>query len=59
MSKPEGSRDDQDHAAGGNTYKSPEDHGFMCGHGFQDPDGHIWELIHMDMAAFQKAPQGA
>ncbi|MFC6673118.1 VOC family protein [Marinobacterium aestuariivivens] len=36
-------------AAGGNTYKEPEDHGFMYGHGFQDPDGHIWELIHMDV----------
>lgn len=46
-------------AAGGNTYKAPEDHGFMYGHGFQDLDGHIWELIHMDMAAFEKAQKGA
>ncbi|HUP93054.1 MAG TPA: VOC family protein [Solimonas sp.] len=45
-------------AAGGNTYKAPEDHGFMYGHGFQDPDGHIWELVHMDMAAFAKAQKG-
>jgi predicted lactoylglutathione lyase len=34
-------------AAGGSTYNDPQDHGFMYGHGFQDPDGHIWELIHM------------
>jgi predicted lactoylglutathione lyase len=34
-------------AAGGATYKDPEDHGFMHGHGFQDPDGHIWELVYM------------
>jgi uncharacterized protein len=34
-------------AAGGSTYKEPQDHGFMYGHGFQDPDGHIWELVHM------------
>lgn len=34
-------------AAGGNTYKDPEDHGFMYGHGFQDLDGHIWELMYM------------
>lgn len=34
-------------AAGGNTYNEPQDHGFMYGHGFQDLDGHIWELIHM------------
>jgi hypothetical protein len=34
-------------AAGGATYKDPEDHGFMYGHGFQDLDGHIWELVYM------------
>ena len=31
---------------GGNTYKQPQDHGFMYGHGFQDLDGHVWEVIH-------------
>lgn len=31
-------------ANGGSGYKQPEDHGFMYAHGFQDPDGHIWEL---------------
>jgi predicted lactoylglutathione lyase len=35
-------------AAGGTTYKEPEDHGFMYGHGFQDLDGHIWELVYME-----------
>lgn len=35
-------------AAGGSTYSQPQDHGFMYGHGFQDLDGHIWELMHMD-----------
>jgi predicted lactoylglutathione lyase len=28
-------------AAGGTTYKEPQDHGFMYGHGFQDLDGHF------------------
>jgi len=37
-------------AAGGSTYNDPQDHGFMYGHGFQDPDGHIWELVHMQVA---------
>lgn len=37
-------------AAGGSTYNDPQDHGFMYGHGFQDPDGHIWELVHMQAA---------
>lgn len=31
--------------AGGTTYNESQDHGFMYGHGFQDLDGHIWELI--------------
>jgi predicted lactoylglutathione lyase len=24
-----------------------QDHGFLCGHGFDDPDGHIWEPMYM------------
>jgi uncharacterized protein len=35
-------------AAGGTTYNKPQDHGFMYGHGFQDLDGHIWEVFYMD-----------
>lgn len=42
-------------AAGGSTYSEPQDHGFMYGHGFQDPDGHIWEVFHMEAAAVQQA----
>lgn|SRR5690554_3735976 len=34
-------------AAGGKAHRSPQDHGFMYGHGFEDPDGHVWELVHM------------
>ncbi|WP_020681266.1 VOC family protein [Marinobacterium rhizophilum] len=34
-------------SGGGSTYNEPQDHGFMYGHGFQDLDGHIWELIYM------------
>ncbi len=34
-------------AAGGTVPRPPVDHGFMYGHGFEDLDGHIWELIHM------------
>ena len=41
-------------AAGGSTYNDPQDHGFMYAHGFQDLDGHIWELVYMDPAAIQK-----
>jgi uncharacterized protein len=35
-------------AAGGSAPNAPQDHGFMYGHGFQDLDGHIWELMYMD-----------
>lgn len=38
-------------AAGGSAPRAPQDHGFMYGHGFEDLDGHIWELMHMDVSA--------
>ena len=38
-------------AAGGTAPNAPQDHGFMYGHGFQDLDGHIWELAYMDLNA--------
>jgi uncharacterized protein len=41
-------------AAGGTTYNEPQDHGFMYGHGFQDLDGHIWELIYMEPGAINR-----
>ncbi|PPK75242.1 hypothetical protein B0F87_10689 [Methylobacter tundripaludum] len=41
-------------AAGGTTYNEPQDHGFMYGHGFQDLDGHIWELIFMEPGAINQ-----
>jgi hypothetical protein len=40
-------------AAGGTTYNQPQDHGFMYGHGFQDLDGHIWELMYMEPSAIR------
>jgi predicted lactoylglutathione lyase len=35
-------------SGGASTPNAPQDHGFMYGHGFQDLDGHIWELMYMD-----------
>jgi len=40
--------------AGGTAHGTPKDHGFMYQHGFQDPDGHIWEPFYMDPDAIQK-----
>jgi uncharacterized protein len=34
-------------AAGGKTPREAKDYGFMYSHGFEDLDGHIWELVHM------------
>lgn len=34
-------------AAGGSAPRQPQDHGFMYAHGFEDLDGHIWELVYM------------
>lgn len=34
-------------AAGGKTPMPARDLGFMYQHGFEDPDGHLWELAYM------------
>ncbi len=34
--------------AGGTTPMPSKDLGFMYQHGFQDLDGHMWEIFHMD-----------
>lgn len=34
-------------AAGGTMPSGPRDYGFMYQHGFQDLDGHLWELVYM------------
>ncbi len=44
-------------AAGATVPNAPQDHGFMYGHGFEDLDGHIWELAYMDMTAAPATPQ--
>ena len=50
------SRDEVDHlvhtalANGGKPSMDPQDHGFMYGWSFQDPDGHCWEVLWMDPA---------
>ena len=38
-------------SAGGSTYAEPKDYGFMYQHGFEDPDGHIFEVFWMDEKA--------
>ena len=47
-------------SSGGAEAMPPQDHGFMYGRSFYDPDGHHWEVLWMDPAAAQgEAPAGA
>jgi hypothetical protein len=42
--------------AGGQADPSPsQDYGFMYGRSFEDPDGHIWEAVWMDVEAAMAA----
>ena len=40
-------------ASGGATAGAMQDHGFMYSQSFEDPDGHVWELVWMDPAYVQ------
>jgi hypothetical protein len=40
-------------AAGGSASGETQDHGFMYGRAFDDPDGHTWEVMWMDPAAVE------
>jgi predicted lactoylglutathione lyase len=43
-------------SAGGKVDPGPQqDYGFMYGRSFQDPDGHIWEVMWMDVEAAKTA----
>jgi hypothetical protein len=40
-------------AAGATTPVTKQDQGFMYSWGFQDLDGHLWEIVYMDPSAVQ------
>ena len=47
-------------SAGGTADPSAkQDYGFMYGRSFEDLDGHIWEVMWMDVEAFTKAQSAA
>ncbi|RBY90371.1 glyoxalase [Blastococcus sp. TBT05-19] len=39
--------------AGGKPWMPAQDHGFMYGSSFADPDGNVWEVMWMDPSAVQ------
>jgi len=41
-------------SAGGKESNEPADHGFMYVRSFEDINGHLWEIAHMDMGAFSQ-----
>jgi predicted lactoylglutathione lyase len=43
-------------AIGGSASNPPQDEGYMYGRSFQDPDGHLWEVVYMDPAALEQQP---
>ena len=45
-------------AGGATTPRPAQDHGFMYQHGFEDLDGHLWELAFMNLEA-HAAQKGA
>ncbi len=42
-------------AKGGSEYHEGQDYGFMYSRAVEDPDGHVWEPMYMDMAACEAA----
>lgn len=42
-------------AIGGSKSNDPQDYGWMYSRSFQDPDGHLWEVLYTDDSAI---PQG-
>jgi len=42
-------------AAGGREARPVEDHGWMYSRPFEDPDGHVWEPVWMDVEAAKGA----
>ena len=46
-------------ANGGKPWKDLMQEGPMYGHSFADPDGHVWEVLHMDLSQVEPQLWGA
>jgi uncharacterized protein len=47
-------------AAGGVADPNPkQDYAFMYSRSYEDPDGHVWEVLWMDTAAHTQTPESA
>lgn len=45
---------DKAFAAGAVKYKEADDYGWMYSRSFQDLDGHLWEVLYMDLSKLPK-----
>jgi len=45
-------------AAGSTEPNEPDEYGFMYGRSFEDPDGHLWAPMWMDVSALDGRPAG-
>jgi predicted lactoylglutathione lyase len=43
-------------ASGGSASNDPQDEGYMYSRSFEDPDGHLWEVLYMDPSALEQQP---
>jgi uncharacterized protein len=43
-------------SAGATPANDPMDHGFMYSRSFNDPDGHLWEVVWMSTDAVERGP---
>lgn len=43
-------------AGGARTPRPPQNHGLMYLHGFQDLDGHLWEVMYLEPAVISIGP---
>ena len=43
--------------AGGNEPRAPQDQGWMYGRGFEDINGHLWEVFYMDESKMPEEPK--
>ncbi len=40
--------------AGAKPYRDPDEYEWMYSRSFEDPDGHLWEVVYTDLSKFPK-----
>ncbi len=45
--------------SGASKYKETDDYGWMYNRGFQDPDGHLWEVVYINESQIPADPSAS